>query len=77
MRLRAVACGSWMLQESQVESREYQDNADIHGQSFPEPTPEEQEIYTDNDGRHEHDIKHDSYLSVHFGLRVNRERAPV
>jgi hypothetical protein len=37
MRLRAVACGSWMLQESQVESREYQDNAEIHGQPFPEP----------------------------------------
>jgi hypothetical protein len=72
MRSRRRAPCSWTLQESQVESCEYQDNADIHGQSFPEPTPEEQEIYTDNDGCHQHDIKHDSYLPVHFGLGVNR-----
>jgi hypothetical protein len=46
----------WTPQESQVECREYQDNSDIHGQPFPEPAPEEQDIDTDYDGRHQPDV---------------------
>jgi hypothetical protein len=32
----AVAAFSWTPQESEVESQEHQDNADIHCQPFPE-----------------------------------------
>src|SRR5262249_35402409 len=54
--------------ESQVESCEHQDNANIHHQPFPEPesVSEEHEIYTDYNGCHRHHVKHDSYLSDHF-----------
>ena len=55
-----------MPEESQVESYEHQDNANIHCQPFPESVSEEHEIYTDYDGCHRHDVKHDSYLSAHF-----------
>jgi hypothetical protein len=55
-------------EESQVESCEHQDNANIHHQPFPEPesVSEEHEIYTDYNGCHRHHVKHDSYLSDHF-----------
>jgi len=52
--------------ESQVESCEHQDNANIHCQPFPESVPEEHKIYTDYDGCHRHHVKHDSYLFAHF-----------
>jgi hypothetical protein len=61
----AVAPSSWMPQESQVESCERQDNANIRCQPFPESVSEEQEIYTDYDGCHRHHVKHHSYLSAH------------
>jgi hypothetical protein len=32
---------SWMPEESPVESSEHQDNANIHGQPFPESVSEE------------------------------------
>jgi hypothetical protein len=35
---------SWTSEESQVESREHQDNANIHDQPFPESVSEESEI---------------------------------
>lgn len=57
---------SWTLEESQVESAEHQDNADIHYQPFPESVSEEREIDADDDGDHRHHIKHDSDLSAHF-----------
>jgi hypothetical protein len=38
-----------MPEESEVESPEHQDNANIHGQPFPESVSEEREIYTDYD----------------------------
>ena len=37
-------------EESPIESCEYQDNANIHCQSFPELVSEERDIYTDYDG---------------------------
>jgi hypothetical protein len=57
---------SWRSEESQIESCEHQDNADIHDQSFPESVSEEQDIYADYNGCHRYHVKHDSYLSAHF-----------
>lgn len=62
---------SWTLQESQVESSEYQDNSYIHYQPFPEPVSEKQEIYTDYDGYHQQSVKHASCLSFHFESPVS------
>ena len=62
-----VNLGSWTPEESKVESCEHQDSANIHCQPFPEMVSEEHNIYTDNDGCHRHDVKHDNYLSAHFG----------
>src|SRR6516164_5146417 len=60
-------------EESQVESSEYQDDADIHHQSSPESVSEERDIHTDYNGCHHHSVKHASYLSVHFStLRQRR-----
>jgi hypothetical protein len=56
---------SWAPDKSQVESCEYQNNANIHRQPFPELVSEEHEIYTDYDGCHRHHVKHHSYLSAH------------
>jgi hypothetical protein len=53
-------------EESQVESRKHQDNADIHYQPFPESVPEERKIYRDYNRRHRHHIKHDRYLPSHL-----------
>jgi hypothetical protein len=48
---------SWMPEESQVESSEHQDYANIHCQPFPELVSEEREIYTEYDGCHRHPRK--------------------
>jgi hypothetical protein len=48
----AVAPRSRTPQESEVESCEHQDDANIHCQPLPESVSEEHEIYTDYDGRH-------------------------
>jgi hypothetical protein len=63
---RSRAPWSWIPEKSQVESGEYQDNANIHSQPFPESAFEKYEIYTNYDGRHRQAVKHDSYLSVHL-----------
>lgn len=47
--------GSLMLQESQGERSEYQNNSYIHHQTFPEKVSEEQDIHADYDGYQEHD----------------------
>jgi hypothetical protein len=41
---------SWTLDESEVESCEYQGNSYIDYQPFPEPVSEEQEIHAKYDG---------------------------
>jgi hypothetical protein len=69
-RKGGIAPCSWTPEESQVESCEYQDNANIHCQPFPESVSEEHEIYTDYDGCHRHHVKQDNYPSAHF--RGNR-----
>jgi hypothetical protein len=43
----AIAPCSWAPEESQVESCEHQDNANIHCQPLPESVSEEHEICTD------------------------------
>jgi hypothetical protein len=68
-RYRAL---SWTPKESQVESCEHQDDANIHYQPFPESASEEHEIYTDYDAYHRHHVKHDSYLSAHFSILASR-----
>jgi hypothetical protein len=57
---------SWTPEESQVESYEYQDDANIHCQSFPESISEECEIYADDDGHHRHHVEHPDYPTAHF-----------
>jgi hypothetical protein len=42
------------VEESQVESHEDQDDANIHHQSFPESLPEEREVHDDDGGNHCH-----------------------
>ena len=66
MMLKKSAPCSWTPEESQVESCEHQDNANIHCQPFPGSVSEEHEIYNDYDDYHRHHVKHDSYLSAHF-----------
>ncbi|MGC2688388.1 MAG: hypothetical protein WA375_12470 [Pseudolabrys sp.] len=53
-------------EKSPVESREHQDNANIHCQSFPEVVSKKREIHTDYDGYHHHHVNHYSYLSARF-----------
>src|ERR1035441_9731958 len=66
----AAAPCSWTPEESEVESCEHQDNANIRCQPFPESVSEEHEIYADYDGCHRHRVNRASYLSaqprVHF-----------
>jgi hypothetical protein len=63
----------WVFEESQVESSEHQDNADIHYQPLPKSISEERKIYADYNGYHRHHVKHDSYLFAHFNtLRLRR-----
>jgi len=66
---------SWRHEESQVESSEHQDNADIHHQPFPESASEKHEIYTDYNGCHRNHVKHHSYPSVHFGTTHFAQRS--
>jgi len=62
----AVAPRSWASEESQIESREHQDNANVRYQPFPESVSEERDIQTNYDGYHCHDVNCDSDLFVHF-----------
>jgi len=62
----AVAPCSWTPEESEVESSEHQDYANINRQPLPEPVSEEREVYTDYDGCHRHSVNQNSCLSAHF-----------
>jgi hypothetical protein len=63
-----VALRSWTPEESQIESCEHQDNANVRRQSFPESVSEEREIHTDDDNYHCHHEKRDRELSAHCSL---------
>jgi hypothetical protein len=65
---------SWTPEESRVEGCEHQDDANIRCQPFPESVSEEHEIYTDYDGCHRHQVKHDSYVSAHVSLWFTHKR---
>jgi hypothetical protein len=64
----ALAPCSWAPEESQIESCEHQDNANVRYQPFPESVSEEREIYTDYDGNHCHHEKRASDLSTRYRL---------
>jgi hypothetical protein len=57
---------SGTLQKPQVKSCEDHDNSNIYDQPFPEATFEEQDIDSNDNRCHQHDVKHLSYLSSHF-----------
>src|ERR1700728_4047256 len=59
---------SWASEESQVESQEYQDNANVRHQPFPESVSEKSDIQTNYDGYHCHQVQRDSDLSARFSL---------
>jgi hypothetical protein len=62
----AAAVGeSWVLHKSQIESREHQDDADVHHQPFPEAVPEEQQIHTDDNDCQRGNVKRDGRGSLH------------
>jgi len=64
-------------EESEVEGSKHQDNADIHDQPFPKSISEEREVYTDDKGRHRHNVKHDHCVSAHFGtLQLSKWALP-
>ena len=58
------------LYESQIESYEHQDNSDVRDQPSPELTFEEQEIYANDDGYPQHQVKADNYVSFHVILSL-------
>jgi hypothetical protein len=55
-----------MPEESQIEGRKHQDNADIHDQPYPEPVSEEREIHADYDGDHRQYVQRRGYPALHF-----------
>jgi len=50
---------SWVLQERQIERREYHNNPDVCDQPLQEVMPEEQDVHADDDRHHRDDVKHD------------------
>jgi hypothetical protein len=61
-----------ILNESQVESREYQDNSYIYDQPFPQPVSEKKEIYTEDDGHQQQYVNHHNDRSFHSHPQVKR-----
>ena len=59
---------SWASEESHIESQEYQDNANVRYQPFPESVSEKSDIQTNYDGYHCHQVQRDSDLSARFSL---------
>src|ERR1700679_592989 len=53
-------------EEHQINNPENQDDADIGREPFPESVPEENEIHTDDDGRHRRRVKQERRMSVHL-----------
>jgi hypothetical protein len=77
---RVVTVGTWegeskkfadlrVLQESEIEGRKHQDDADVHYQPFPESILEEQKIYTNDDGYQRHNVNRDRDVPCHFNHR--------
>ena len=69
------APSSWTPEESQVESYEHQDNANVYCQPFPESVSEERDIHSDDDGYHCQHVNRDSDLPAQLtshGLYSNK-----
>jgi hypothetical protein len=64
--MRGSALRLRVLQKSQIEGREHQDNADVRHQPFQESMPEEQQIHTDDNEYQRRNVKHDGRDSCHF-----------
>ncbi|MGF6413972.1 hypothetical protein [Paraburkholderia sp. MM5482-R1] len=74
-RVNAAAPGLRVVQKSQIEGCKHQDNADVRHQPFPEPVPEEQQIYANDNGYQHHNVKHDGHVPCHLNHQfkyVNR-----
>jgi hypothetical protein len=56
---------SRLLQESQAEGEEHQDDADIRDEPIPEPVSEEQEIDGNDDDYHGYDAQREKRMSCH------------
>jgi hypothetical protein len=60
----------WVLKESQIEGCKHQKDSDVHHQPFPEMVPEDQDIYSDDDGYHRHGNHRSCHCDLHRILRV-------
>jgi hypothetical protein len=58
----------WVLKESPIESCKHQNDSDVHHQSFPELVPEDQGIYSHDDGYHRHHVRQGNHRSRHCDL---------
>jgi hypothetical protein len=61
-------CSRLFCPKPQIESHEYQDNANVRYQPFPESVSEKSDIQTNYDGHHCHHVQRDSDLSARFSL---------
>ncbi len=51
-----------------MEGCKHQNDSDVHHQSFPEMVPEDQGIYSDDEGYHRHHVRHGNHPSCHCDL---------
>src|SRR5215472_12610518 len=67
-----------LLQESQIERPEHENDYDVHYQPLPEPVPEEQDVHADHDDYQREHVKHDGCQISHpsFLLRAADYRPP-
>jgi hypothetical protein len=54
--------------ESKIIAYKHKDNADVRCQAFPEQVPKEQDIYTNDNDYHHHNVKRDRLVHFHFNL---------
>jgi hypothetical protein len=60
-----------MIQESQVERSEYQDDSYVRHQTFPEKVSEEQDIHADYDSYQQYDDDRYNVWGVHIHSSTN------
>jgi hypothetical protein len=75
----ATAHSLRVLEKSQIEGGEHHDNADVRYQPFQESVPEEQQVYTNDNGNHHYSVKHAKHVPCHFKLpfKPTNSRLPV
>jgi hypothetical protein len=69
----------WESQIEEIEGCKRQGNADVPYQPFPESTPKEQQICTNDNGNPHHNQKHDRHFSCHFNdqFKYINSRLPI